>query len=99
MLSTLYTGCVTPFSDHVAKRTIYRLSVENSIWFCLISKDVAKMERKNRHLFQSLFVVASRIIYTVWVQFSPNGNVETTKRMVSLQKEQDQFVLNVNIFF
>ena len=38
VLSTLcYTGCVTPFSGHVAKRTIYRLSVENSVWLCLIS--------------------------------------------------------------
>ena len=36
-----------------------------------------EMERKNHHLFQSLFVVASRIICTVWVQFSP-GYIETT---------------------
>ena len=35
-----------------------------------------EMERKNHHLFQSLFVVASRIICTVWVQFSP-GYIET----------------------
>ena len=58
------------------------------------------IENTYRELIEKFFL--EKFIHcmgSIYSRLRWNDNVETAKRMVSLKKEQDQFVLSVNIYF